>query len=110
MQTIAASQLQSYFAVIYGLTTLDRMIENKPPSESDKYLKFEQILKWSNGTEIVEYLPRMLAPVSCINFWIKQLHLSDNTFITEYKHLGYCSVHHIMAEMIGYYKFYTRER
>ena len=107
MENIVSCQLQTYFALLYGLISLESIMENKP---SNKVRKFKQILKWKNGVKVTNYLPLMLAPTSTIFFWVKQLKLSDNPYITSFKHLGYSSVHHIMADLNGFYKFYTQQR
>ena len=110
MEKIAGSQLQTYFGLLYGLISFESIIENQPPSKTDKFEKFTQILEWPNGHTIINYLPRVLAPVSTVLFWAKQLRIDDDPCIKLCKHLGYTSVHHIQAELKGFYLFYTKQR
>lgn len=89
LQHIARCQLQVYFAMIYGLISLDDIINNnQPPSPNDKYLKLKFSLKWSSGTMVIEYVPRILAPAGCIFFWINQLKMSDDKFLKSFAKLG----------------------
>ena len=53
---IASCQLQSYFALLYQLITWDQLIENKPPSETDQFLKFKQKLIWPNNTSYFYFI------------------------------------------------------
>ena len=54
--------------------------------------------------EVINYLPRLKAPDSCVQFWIKQLNIpeEDTSLINKYQDEGYCSIHEIQADMKGY--------
>ena len=60
--------------------------------------------------EVINYLPRIKAPDSCVQFWVNQLQHKSTSLINSYQNEGYCSVHEIQADMIGFYKFYTKPR
>ena len=110
LENIIPCQLQSYMALMYGMVSLNDLIDNKAPTSDDKLLKFEQKLLFSGGLLITNWLPRVRAPISCVQFWINQLQLYNNQSLNSYKHLGYSSIEEIQADMIGYYQFYTQER
>lgn len=107
LENIVPCQLPSYFALLYNLVSLQKLIENKP---SNKYLQFTMKLQWSNGTKVTNILPAIKAPVSAINFWVKHLGLEKNKLITSFKNHGYCSTKEIMADMIGFYEYYESPR
>ena len=110
MEHIAPCQLQSYFAVMYNMCSINDIIDNTP-TKGTKYDKFKQKLSFGENTKtITNYLPMIKAPNSCIWYWSNILELNDNLSVQSYKDYGYCSTKEIVADMNGYYEFYTEER
>ena len=109
MECIIPSQLQTYFALLYNMCTLNS-ITNNTSSPTDGFTKFKQILINSNNKQIINYLPKIKATNSTITYWRNTLKLHDNKSIESYNTLGYSSTEEIIADITGYYKFYTKQR
>lgn len=107
MENIVPCQLQSYFALLYKQISLEQLIKNKPLKKNQT---FKQILVWKNGNTETNWLPKLKAPTSAVQFWINHLKLKDNKYIESFQEGGYSSVQELIAEMIGYYNFYTVPR
>ena len=60
--------------------------------------------------KIINYLPTIKAPNSTVIYWRNILRLHDNKSIESFNKLGYSSTNEIMADLTGFYKFFTKER
>ena len=109
MEIIIPCQLQTYFALIYNMCTLNSIINNTSTS-TDGFKKFKQILITSNNKKIINYLPIIKSPNSCVIYWRNILKLHDNKSIESFNNLGYSSTDEILADITGLYKFFTKER
>ena len=110
LENIIPSQLGTFFALLYDMISIKDIINNKPPNDDEKIKKFCQEIQWPNGCKEINWLPKIKAPISSIQFWINFCCLNDNEFINSFKNHGYCSIEELQSEIGGYYKFYTTER
>ena len=105
MENVYPCQLQTYMALLYNMVSLDDIISN----DENKNL-YKQNLVLANGKQIINNLPSIKAPVSAVQFWIEQLKLTENELIKSFSYGGYSSVTELVAELKGFYKFYTQAR
>lgn len=110
MQNVVPCQIASYFALLHDMVTYEQIINNKPSSDDEQYKNFKQILKFNDGLQLTTYLPPYVAPNSAIQFWCGQLKLMEDSTINSYIDEGYSSIEQTIAEVLGYYEFYTCPR
>ena len=92
-------------ALLYGMISLDDILVNNSKEE-----KFVQHILLPNNVDIYEYMPMLKAPVSTVQFWMQRLHLTEHYRIKSFSDYGYSSLNELIAEMKGFYKFYTKSR
>ena len=80
-----------------------------------KIKRFKQRLHFIYNNETREdSLPRLMAPSSCIFYWLNRLDLNHERYYTCFNNIGYLQDEggpdEILAELHGLYEFYSKER
>ena len=67
-------------------------------------------IQWPYNKVVRAHYKVVRAPSSIVYFWIKRLHLGDNSDIVNFDDEGYSCLNEIISELTGFYQWYEHER
>ena len=126
MEIIVPEELQSYFAILFQIITVDEILDiNYAPikkklnsnytGQSWDHFRYKFHLKYEKNPKKnikYEFLPIKRVPHSIIKIWAlkTKVKYNKNSLNKYYDRGGYCSHSEIYSDMLSWYDFYIVER